>query len=323
MIKNIFFILLTATVLCNYAAAQDDQDSLKNSKFYYVKKSGQLTTNPDSAEYTRIITPDGGDSKLFQVEEVYRNGKTKMKCKSLTPDFQYKIQGLYVEYYPNGNMEAKATYDKGILSGSQFVNFPNGNLYYSSSYDTAKKELIVNEVQDSTGTVQAENGNGTWVRYWGGYKHILDQGPIHNGVRDGEWKGRVNDTVTYVCTYSNGVSISGTSYEKSGKVNHFTKDAIEPTFPGGINAFYQLLASTVRYPKQAKRNYVQGKVFLSFVVEKDGSLNDMRVIRGIGYGCDEEALRALKTSPAWIPGYQYGIPVRVQYSIPISFTLQM
>jgi TonB family protein len=322
MIKNVLLILLTGTVLCNCATAQDTPDSLKNSKFYYFKKSGQLTNNPDSADYTRIISPDTGNSKLYQVEEVYHNGKTKMKCKSLTADMQYKVQGPYITYYSNGNIEASATFDKGMLSGAQFVNFPNGKLYYSSSYDTAKKQLLVNEVRDSTGAVQAENGNGTWVRYYGGYKHLLDQGPIHNGLRDGEWKGRVNDTANYVCTYSNGVSVSGVSRTRSGKEFHFTKDEIQPEYPGGLNAFYKLLGSTVHYPKQAKREGIQGKVFLSFVVEKNGSLSDMHVVRGIGYGCDEEAMRALKTSPPWSPGYQYGIPVRVQYNIPISFTLQ-
>ena len=322
MIKNTLFIFLMSIVLCNYATAQDEQDSSKNSKFYYFKKSGQLTTNPDSADYTRIITPEGGDSKLFLVEEVYHNGKTKMKCKSLTVDMQYKAQGAYVEYYRNGNLKAGATFDKGMLSGSQFVNYPNGKLYYSSSYDTAKKELIINEVKDSTGTVLAEHGKGMMVRYRNEYKQIVDQGPILNGLKEGEWKGRVNDTVTYVCTYSQGVSVSGVSRTQSGRDIHFNKDAIEPTFPGGPNDFYKFLATNVRYPKEAKRNGIQGKVFLSFVIEKDGSLNDIRVVRGIGYGCDEEALKALKTAPPWAPGYQYGIAVRVQYSIPISFTLQ-
>jgi TonB family protein len=245
-----------------------------------------------------------------------------MKCKSLTNSVNYRAQGPFVEYYSNGNLKAKATFDKGILSGSQFVNFPNGKLYYSSSYDTAKKQLLVYEVRDSTGKVSAENGNGTWVRYGGEFQEVLDQGPILDGLKEGEWRGRVNDTVTYVCTYSKGISISGVSHTKSGRDFHFTKDEVEPAYPGGLNDFYKLLARNVHYPKLAKRNNIQGKVFLSFVIEKDGSLIDARVVRGIGYGCDEEAVNALKTSPSWTPGYQYGIPVRVQYSIPLTFALK-
>ena len=71
----------------------------------------------------------------------------------------------------------------------------------------------------------------------------------------------------------------------------------------------------------AKELNIQGKVFLTFVAGKDGSLTDLRVIRGIGGGCDEEALRVLKLSPKWIPGKLYGVPVRVQYTMPITFTL--
>jgi TonB family protein len=320
--KCLFLVLLSTASLLRVFAQNDSQDSLKNSRFYYFNKSGVQTQNPDSAYFTRIITPDSAGSKLFRVEEVYRTGKTKMQCLSLTGDVYYKTEGVYTEYYPNGNLKAKATYDRGRLYGSQFVNFPNGKLYYSSSYDTAKKQLIINDVRDSTGTVQAENGKGKWVRYRGEFKYVMDQGPILNGLKEGEWSGRVNDTVTYACTYSKGVSVSGVSHTKSGRVINFTKDEIEPSFPGGINAFYKLLAANVRYPAKAKRNGIQGKVFLSFVIDKDGSLADVRVARGIGYGCDEEALKALSTSPRWVPGYQYGIPVRVYYSIPVAFTLQ-
>jgi protein TonB len=102
----------------------------------------------------------------------------------------------------------------------------------------------------------------------------------------------------------------------------FTAVEQEPTPNGGMGAFYKYLGNTIRYPAVAKENNVQGKVFMQFVVEKDGSLTDVKVIRGIGSGCDEEAIRVLKNAPRWKPGIQNGRPVRVQYNVPISFTLQ-
>jgi protein TonB len=70
-----------------------------------------------------------------------------------------------------------------------------------------------------------------------------------------------------------------------------------------------------------EKTTLQGRVILTFVVERDGSLTDIKVVRGIGSGCDEEAVRALKASPKWKPGIQNGKPVRVQYSVPVAFSL--
>lgn len=95
----------------------------------------------------------------------------------------------------------------------------------------------------------------------------------------------------------------------------------EPQFPGGLKAFYKFLAKTVRYPADARANNIQGRVYVQFIVEKDGSLSGVKVVRGPGHGLNEEAARAVKSSPKWIPGTQHGKAVRVQYTVPINFTL--
>ena len=102
----------------------------------------------------------------------------------------------------------------------------------------------------------------------------------------------------------------------------FTAVENSAEYPGGIEAFYKYLSNAIRYPSVARENNVQGKVFLTFVVEKDGSLTDIKVMRGIGSGCDEEAMRVIKASKKWRPGQQNGRTVRQQYTVPISFTLQ-
>ncbi|MBB2151043.1 M56 family metallopeptidase [Pedobacter gandavensis] len=105
------------------------------------------------------------------------------------------------------------------------------------------------------------------------------------------------------------------------KVYDFVSIDQQPSFPGSMEAFYHYLSSTVKYPKEAVTNNVQGKVFLSFIVEKDGSLVDIKVERKLGSGTDEEAVRVLRESPKWIPGIQDNKAVRVKYNIPINFTL--
>jgi periplasmic protein TonB len=95
-----------------------------------------------------------------------------------------------------------------------------------------------------------------------------------------------------------------------------------PEYPGGEAALYTFLAENIKYPQMAKESGIQGRVFVTFVVERDGSVTDVRVLRGIGGGCDEEAIRVVKSMPRWTPGKQRGKSVRVQYNLPVKFTLQ-
>lgn len=104
------------------------------------------------------------------------------------------------------------------------------------------------------------------------------------------------------------------------KVYDFVSLDQAPSFPGGMDKFYEYLKTSLKYPAEAFANNTQGKVFLSFIVEVDGDLGDIRVDRRLGSGTDEEAVRVMATSPKWVPGMKDGKQVRVKYNIPISFT---
>jgi protein TonB len=101
----------------------------------------------------------------------------------------------------------------------------------------------------------------------------------------------------------------------------FTVVEQEPVFPGGFQSFYKFLAKNVHYPASAVQNHIQGKVFVTFVVETDGSLTDMKVVKSVSPDIDAEAIRVLKSSPNWKPGLQNGKPVRIQFAVPIDFSL--
>ena len=95
-----------------------------------------------------------------------------------------------------------------------------------------------------------------------------------------------------------------------------------PEFPNGEDAMMQYIAEQVKYPAEAKKAGAQGRVFIGFIVEPDGSLSNFKVLRGIGYGCDEEALRVAQSMPKWNPGMQRGKAVRVSYLISVIFQLE-
>ena len=95
-----------------------------------------------------------------------------------------------------------------------------------------------------------------------------------------------------------------------------------PEFPGGDKELYQFIADNVKYPAEAKEKGIKGRVFVNFIVEPDGSISDIRVLRGIGGGCDEEAVRVVEYMPKFKPGIQNGEAVRVSYTVPVIFRLE-
>ncbi|MEO0897362.1 MAG: energy transducer TonB [Bacteroidota bacterium] len=99
----------------------------------------------------------------------------------------------------------------------------------------------------------------------------------------------------------------------------FTEADVMPEFPGGEPALYRFLSGQIRYPEDALRNKVEGKVFVRFVIQADGSLKDLKIVKGIGHGCDEEALRVIRLMPAWIPGEIAGQKVPVYSSLAVNF----
>ena len=101
----------------------------------------------------------------------------------------------------------------------------------------------------------------------------------------------------------------------------FTTVEVQPSFMGGNSEMYKFLGKNLKYPSAAQRANIQGKVFLSFIVEKDGSITDIETMKGIGFGCDEEAMRVVKLMPNWIAGKQNGRNVRVKFTIPVFFRL--
>jgi len=101
-------------------------------------------------------------------------------------------------------------------------------------------------------------------------------------------------------------------------------DVVEqmPQFPGGPNALFEYLSKNIKYPVVAEENGIQGRVIVTFVVERDGSITDVKVAKSVDPSLDKEATRVVKSMPHWIPGKQNGSAVRVKYTVPVTFRLQ-
>jgi protein TonB len=140
-------------------------------------------------------------------------------------------------------------------------------------------------------------------------------GPVAIDIPGGEKGG---------ATIDDGSGGNGTSTaSKVDESIHTLGETLEvmPEPFGGAAAWAKFLQKNLRYPGEASEKGISGKVYVSFVVEKDGRLSSFVIERGVGYGMDEEALRVLRKAPAWKPGIQNGRPVRVKYTLPLNFIL--
>jgi TonB family protein len=321
------------------------QSVAQNQNVFYFKNSGTKVSVRDSADFTREIkVPDSG-SVFFNVVETYINGKPKLlgKASRIEP---LMLEGECTRYYPSGKKQQTATYKQNRLTGDVYDYYPNGELYLHKQFLSEKtpeggishKELVI-ACNDSTGKPLVTGGNGYYTGYKLGYngdrykvnehnaynfKEVIEEGNIKSGLKDGNWKGvsgDKDDKLTFSEVYDNGKFISGRSVDANNKIYDYTIREAEPVFAGGIQAFYAYLTHNIRYPVDSRTHYIQGKVLATFIVEKDGSVTNIKVLRAPAEDLGAEAVRVLQESPNWIPGTQNGKPVRVQYTVPISFTL--
>ena len=107
------------------------------------------------------------------------------------------------------------------------------------------------------------------------------------------------------------------------KKNNMVYDVVEvmPQFPGGQTAMLKYIMENIKYPKQIMEEGIQGRVTVSFIVEKDGRVSNVRLLRSVQPSLDKEAIRVVKSMPKWTPGKQNGKPVRVRFNLPVMFKL--
>jgi protein TonB len=115
--------------------------------------------------------------------------------------------------------------------------------------------------------------------------------------------------------------LGGEAFLENGETATYTQIEESASPQGGFAKFYQHITSSLKYPKEARKARIQGKVLVEFVIARDGTIVDVKCFKGIGGGCDEEAVKAIQSAPAWIPGKQRGLPVRQKMVAPINFSL--
>jgi len=207
--------------------------------------------------------------------------------------------------------------DYALMLLSQTLNTPTHQLVNSFfNHSLLKKRIIMLKKTQSRRTALLKYGLSAPLFI---LMMILSSATVVNSKTVKQLKQKVEEVILLPPATSNTSNTDSSATQISGPI--FTAVEHEPQFKGGLTAFYQFLSQNIKYPEAMRKNKIEGKVFVTFVVMKDGSLANIKILRDIGYGAGQESVRVLKLSPKWNPGIQNGKPVNVQYTMPINFAL--
>ncbi|GAB3549690.1 energy transducer TonB [Spirosoma fluminis] len=247
-------------------------------------------------------------------------------------DLTYHDNGLVAERKEESNDQYSVTswYANGQIKQVKKGIEPRGGTLRESEkliafWDSAGRQLI----KDGTGRIVSSEDVtsrlNTMLRTDAGLRtQLIEQGTYENGLKQGVWTGRYTDkSYFYEEQYDKGICKGGKAIRAGGDTLRYTKIEQQPEFKGGMDALGFFLSKNLHFPDQAIRANVQGKVFLTFTIDTDGAIQDISVLRGLGFGCDEESVRVInQTQGKWIPGIQRGEPIKVRYSMPINFAFR-
>lgn len=273
----------------------------------FAQKSDTLITY-NFGDYTKSVAKTKETYQVYKKDSVWIkatfNAKRAIVKKETFADKKLKSLNGEYEEYNNDKVSLKGFYRNNNKTGLWMSYDVDGKLKESKVY---QENLL----------------NGLYNTYWKNGA-IKISGNYIDGKKIGEWK----------ILYENGNLALKEQYDSKNKLidstyldiegNTVAKADVstEPSFPGGIRQFYVYLSKNIKYPAEDHRTKTQGKVYLSFIVSKTGTIEDIKIISSPSTTLSEEAIRVTEQSPYWIPGTLFGHPIAVSYNININFTLR-
>jgi TonB family protein len=281
------------------------------------KNSPNFLESPqDTIRYRTFYIVGNNKYPIIRLDEIFENGQIRTK----------NMDGSKFIYYSNGRIEKQEIYvEKGKEKITNSFNwFANGQLEsikILSKIDNKYSEKII-AVWDTLGKQLVKDGNGVNESFYGNINNVsFETGLVQDSLKEGKWIAKsVKGVTDYEEIYQKGVLIEGKSF--SGNQIFPYKSEQNAEYKGGIPRFGAFLSRNLTYPSAAQKANIEGQVYVQFVVCTDGTLCDYKVLRGVGFGCDEEAVRVIKLSSGkWEAGKQRGRAVRSRFTIPINFSL--
>jgi TonB family protein len=266
--------------------------SLAQSACQYLDEDETLLPGPEGASYFREITPTG---KLYVIKDFYASSKQlamEGTCSKVDPSLVY--EGPYKTYFKNGQLMEEGLYEDNDKRGLWKTYYEKGQQHEEIFYE--KDKTLHHQHWDESGKEHLVDGSGYYL------EKDSTEGDQHIEILD------YNMISSYLVDPISGDSIYVAVQE-------------EAAYPGGLPVLYNIIRKKLRYPADARRSGIEGIVFVAFIIEKDGKVRDVKVLKGPGGGLKEEAERVVKLMGNWIPGKVKGKSVAEKLVLPIAFKL--
>jgi TonB family protein len=277
------------------------------------------TTKSIESPYYLIVEDNEMVKDDYKFKIFYKSGKLfKEGLSRSTTNLVEK--GLITTYFENGNKKEEYTIDQSGIIGIKTGWYENGKTKYIKEYFKSTKKILpeikIIQFWDKDNNQKIIDGNGFFEDV---ENQCHEKGMIKNGLRTGKWEGedQLNSfAITFKEEYDNGKLIKGVSTDKMNIEYSYTEVNEAPKPSKGYDHFYKYIGKKFKMSK--KLEATGGKVILSFVIEKNGSISDVKVLRSAGIEFDTESMRLVKEYPDWEPGKYRGLKARVHYSLPIT-----
>lgn len=309
MKKIIFFFLLFTKVVFS-------QES--NDKIIYLD-SLYKEVSIENKYYTKIIKDYNLEKTEYKHLILYKSGKLKEEKTLSEKEGGYPI-GEEIEYYENGNKSSSILYENKQRFGKTFSWYEDGKLKEEGEFITVpnatETRFKMINYWNEKGEKTVSDGNGL-----ANFKSEFyeENGNYKDGYRVGRWSGKsLKSMYSYEEIYSDGELVSGVSTEADGTKNEYSVLEVKPEPIKGMGHFYKYISNNFNAPNSAYKNKIQGKIVVTFVVDKEGKIVEPRITRSLGTELDNEAIRVLTSYEGWKPALQKGRKVRCSFSIPIK-----
>lgn len=287
-----------------------------NDKIVYLDSVWNESTK-ENHEYYRLIKDYHLEKEEYSFEDYYKSGKIQMQGISESKDVLIK-KGEFNLYYENGTKKETIFYEKGRPKGNYYEWYENGQKCIEGEYIADEKnlnsELKIISYWDEKNIQKVIDGNGELEEK---DKNSNEFGKIKNGFKDGVWVGKnKKPIISYTETYENGILKNGISIDSLNIKRQYNEVFMQPRPKKGLQDFYKHIRKKFKIPRKLEN--ISGKIVLNFVINTDGSIENIKVAKSINYDLDQEAIRVLQKYPDWSIGEFRGIKVKTSYSIPIT-----
>jgi len=299
---------------------------LSTLSFSQTPKDGKIfldstwnETTEANHKYYRIVKDYYSDKESYKIYDYFKSGVLQMAGASKFKDRLQK-EGPFVYYYENGNKESMESYINGSQTGKQYNWYQNGQKKSEREFfvdiNTRLPSYRIIQFWDINGNQKIIDGIG---EYETKTDNFYETGKMTNGLKHGIWEGNIKSlNINYKENYENGTLLFGVTTDSQNIKYEYTSESTMPGPKKGLKHFYQFFGANFKISKEARIYNVTGNMTLNFNIEGDGSIAEIKVTNGLGYGLDEEAIRVIKSYKGWEPAKSRGIGYKVQYYLPIT-----